>query len=103
MYYVSDCICTYVYVCKCIYEHIHTYAYNSICIFIICVCLCLYICQSVYIYIYIIVYLPTHNSLFLQDGTHTASGVLKEAAILFNTSALASREDMAKGMTSFSF
>lgn len=66
-------------------------------------CVFVFVCQSVYIYIYIIVYLPTHNSLFLQDGTHTASGVLKEAAILFNTSALASREDMAKGMTSFSF
>lgn len=68
-----------------------------------CVFVFVYMSVCIYIYIYIIVYLPTHNSLFLQDGTHTASGVLKEAAILFNTSALASREDMAKGMTSFSF
>ena len=66
MYYVSDCICTYVYVCKCIYEHIHTYAYNSICIFIICVCLCLYICQSVCIYI--------HHCLFTNPQFLISSG-----------------------------
>lgn len=82
-----------------IYTHMRTTVYVSLSY--VCVCVCIYV--SLYIYIYIIVYLPTHNSLFLQDGTHTASGVLKEAAILFNTSALASREDMAKGMTSFSF
>lgn len=69
----------------CTYTHICVQQYVSLS-YVCCVCI------DMCLYMFIIAYLLSHNSLFLQDGTRAASGVLKEAAILFNTSALASRE-----------